>query len=267
MKQKATYNPLFIAHRGAKREAPENTLTAFKQALTYPEIVGIELDVQLSKEEVPVLFHNKTLWKLLHQKKRINQYPLHELQKIVLTSLNNSYQERIPTLREILKKTIHKTSLYIEIKTSSTHTLTKDSQKLTDKVIEQLSLITKAKKAQPFFILTFDRSVIQYAHALKPQWNYVLNVTEPKYLSPQDLKMLPYLYGICTNINKLTPAFAKKIKQQNKKLITYTSNTNKQLQHALECKTDIILTDDPAWLFQSKTYLDFKSKNKGQKNE
>ena len=49
-----------IAHRGASADAPENTLPAFARALALG-VVEVELDVQLSRDGVPVLFHDGTL--------------------------------------------------------------------------------------------------------------------------------------------------------------------------------------------------------------
>ncbi len=52
---------LFIwAHRGASAQAPENTLAAFGLALELGAD-GIELDVHLSRDEVPVVIHDETL--------------------------------------------------------------------------------------------------------------------------------------------------------------------------------------------------------------
>ncbi len=49
-----------IAHRGASAFAPENTLPAFARALDIG-VIEVELDVQLSSDSVPVLFHDHTL--------------------------------------------------------------------------------------------------------------------------------------------------------------------------------------------------------------
>ena len=49
--------PLIIGHRGASAHAPENTLAAFKMALDAGAD-GIEFDVQLSKDGVPVVIHD-----------------------------------------------------------------------------------------------------------------------------------------------------------------------------------------------------------------
>jgi len=55
-----TNNPLVIAHRGASLIAPENTLAAFALAMESGAD-GIELDVRLSRDGVPVVIHDATL--------------------------------------------------------------------------------------------------------------------------------------------------------------------------------------------------------------
>ena len=49
-----------IAHRGASDRRPENTMSAFRQAVT-DGADAIETDVQLSKDGVPVLIHDTLL--------------------------------------------------------------------------------------------------------------------------------------------------------------------------------------------------------------
>lgn len=53
-------NPLIIGHRGASLLAPENTLAAFALAMESGAD-GIELDVRLSRDGVPVIIHDATL--------------------------------------------------------------------------------------------------------------------------------------------------------------------------------------------------------------
>jgi glycerophosphoryl diester phosphodiesterase len=48
------------AHRGARRQAPENTLPAFRRAVELGA-EGVEFDVQLSADGVPVVIHDETL--------------------------------------------------------------------------------------------------------------------------------------------------------------------------------------------------------------
>jgi glycerophosphoryl diester phosphodiesterase len=52
--------PLIIGHRGASADAPENTLAAFALAREQ-EADGVELDVQLAADGVPVVIHDETV--------------------------------------------------------------------------------------------------------------------------------------------------------------------------------------------------------------
>ncbi len=53
-------HPLVFAHRGGARLAPENTLAAFENGLRLGAD-GLELDVHLSRDGVPVVIHDATL--------------------------------------------------------------------------------------------------------------------------------------------------------------------------------------------------------------
>jgi len=55
-----TGSPLIIGHRGASAQAPENTLAAFQMALEVGAD-GVEFDVQLAKDGVPIVIHDLNL--------------------------------------------------------------------------------------------------------------------------------------------------------------------------------------------------------------
>jgi len=69
-----------IAHRGASSFAPENTLPAFARALEIG-VVEVELDVQLSRDLVPVLFHDRTLDAKTPLRGRVRDHLAAELQR------------------------------------------------------------------------------------------------------------------------------------------------------------------------------------------
>ena len=54
------HRPLVIAHRGASADAPENTLAAFELAHCHGAD-GVEFDVRLAADGVPVCIHDATL--------------------------------------------------------------------------------------------------------------------------------------------------------------------------------------------------------------
>jgi glycerophosphoryl diester phosphodiesterase len=76
---------MIFAHRGANREAAENTRSAFERALSYL-IDGMETDIQLSRDGVPVLWHDRQLSKLGLASKHIDDYDYRELQAMNFAS-------------------------------------------------------------------------------------------------------------------------------------------------------------------------------------
>jgi glycerophosphoryl diester phosphodiesterase len=67
-----------IAHRGASAYAPENTLPAFERALELGAR-QVELDVQLSRDDVLVLFHDSTLDAKTDLRGRVREHGVREL--------------------------------------------------------------------------------------------------------------------------------------------------------------------------------------------
>jgi glycerophosphoryl diester phosphodiesterase len=65
-------NPLRLAHRGDWRRAPENTLPALLAALDIPACDGLEFDIRLSRDGVPVLLHDETLERVQGRPDRVD---------------------------------------------------------------------------------------------------------------------------------------------------------------------------------------------------
>jgi len=116
MCHKADRAPLMgwhYAHRGLfdnESEAPENSLPAFKKAVDAG--YGIEWDIQLSKDNKVVVFHDATLKRMCGVDGNVWDYTLEELKKFTL--LESGAQ--IPTLEEALEVVGGKVPLIIEYK-------------------------------------------------------------------------------------------------------------------------------------------------------
>jgi glycerophosphoryl diester phosphodiesterase len=99
-----------IAHRGDPRRAPENTLSAF-QAACSASYSHLELDVQLSKDGVPVVFHDYTINRLCDGTGYLRDYTVNELKQFRVKET-----ETIPTLEETLSMFKGKINFMIELK-------------------------------------------------------------------------------------------------------------------------------------------------------
>ncbi len=104
-----------IAHRGIFNniDIPENSLLAFQKAITLN--IPIELDIQLTKDNIIVVFHDKNLYRMTGINKNINKCTYQELKQYKLLNTN----ECIPTLTEVLKLVNHKILMIIEIKSTN----------------------------------------------------------------------------------------------------------------------------------------------------
>ncbi len=94
---------MLMAHRGLSSLAPENTSTAIQMAARY-YIPWIELDVQLSKDGVPVIIHDETFRRYNGNKNFIRDLNLTEIQQQDIGSWFDPYyhDERVPSLEEAL---------------------------------------------------------------------------------------------------------------------------------------------------------------------
>ncbi|NOT47524.1 MAG: hypothetical protein HOP17_07210 [Acidobacteria bacterium] len=110
MKKKST-GPLIIGHRGASARAPENTRAAFIKAIEAGAD-GLEFDVRLARDGVPVVFHDATLSRTGGVSAAVSDLTSDELSKIDIGSWFGRVHKRnigedfasetIPTLAQTL---------------------------------------------------------------------------------------------------------------------------------------------------------------------
>lgn len=128
--EKNGLSPLIIGHRGASALAPENTLAAFQMAIE-DGADGLELDVRLAKDGVPMVFHDATLRRIANKNMWVTSFTSDELQKLDAGSwfnlkypkkYNQNYsRENIPTLSKFLEFLgDYKGLIYLELKCKGT---------------------------------------------------------------------------------------------------------------------------------------------------
>ncbi|MFJ5924476.1 glycerophosphodiester phosphodiesterase [Kitasatospora sp. NPDC092948] len=84
-----------VAHRGDPYQHRENTLPAVSAALVAGAD-AVEVDVQLTRDGVPVLLHDRTLERLWNDPRQVNRVTAEQLADLATPGL------RIPTLSEAL---------------------------------------------------------------------------------------------------------------------------------------------------------------------
>jgi glycerophosphoryl diester phosphodiesterase len=101
---------LIYAHRGSSGTEPENTIRAFRQAIT-DGAGGVELDVHMSSDGVPVVIHDRDVSRTTNGQGNID-----ELNLGTIKGLNAGGGEKVPTLTEVLHLVAGKLKLYVEVK-------------------------------------------------------------------------------------------------------------------------------------------------------
>ncbi len=101
------------AHRGFHNKSktiPENSMAAFQKAVEHG--YGIELDIQLTKDEQLVVFHDDTLNRVCGIDNRLDSYTYKELKQFSLCGTD----EHIPLFTDVLKLVNGKVPLIVELK-------------------------------------------------------------------------------------------------------------------------------------------------------
>ncbi len=105
------------AHRGASRVAPENTLAAFRRA-EQAGADGLEFDVHLSRDGVPVVIHDESLDRTTDACGPVSALSWDQLQRLDAGSWFSAdfAGEAVPNLVEVLRQFAGRLRLNIEIK-------------------------------------------------------------------------------------------------------------------------------------------------------
>jgi glycerophosphoryl diester phosphodiesterase len=238
--------PWIIAHRGARNEAPENTMTALQQALTYP-VDGVEFDVQMSSDGVPLLYHDETLLKVGGGPGQVCRQTAADLERI---DWGGWYDHRfrgepMPRLEQALTLLGGCPKMCIEIKSTPAGQATGHTARLTEKVIEQINHPRSKPFKNRILLLSFDPNVLIQAHQMDTDLRYVLNLPEK---SPMDRpRETDHLWAVDVRIGNLSAELAQWSRRKGLRLFTYTCNSPRQIIKAMHLGVDAIITDRPKW--------------------
>jgi glycerophosphoryl diester phosphodiesterase len=165
--------PLVLGHRGARALAPENTLPGFELALDLGAD-GIELDLHLALDGVPVVHHDETLMRCTDAPQRFPARAPWSIERFASTELAlldaaaafsgerpaGSYH--VPTLAEVLAALVPRGALLdLELKT-----IPLAHEGLLERV---LACIQCARAEQLVLLSSFDHALLRRAGELAPE--------------------------------------------------------------------------------------------------
>ncbi len=235
---------LIFAHRGANKEAAENTRSAFDRALNYA-IDGIETDVQLSRDEVAVLWHDRYLGKLPgHETKHIDDYDYAQLREMNFAEHFDMGApfEGVMGLQDFLDAYRQRCRLLLEIKNRAWEGRARHEIK-----VRQTLDKVGATQGDAIIVSSFNLDSLIYAHQYRPGFPLVYNF-EPEQTLADAARVLaeqPFLHGLCLPVVSLDEPFVRLLRGLGKSLAVYTCNSDEEINKALRLGVDILISDLP----------------------
>jgi glycerophosphoryl diester phosphodiesterase len=242
-----------VAHRGGSLLAPENTLAAFRQALTLP-VDAVELDVQITSDGHAVVFHDNTVDRLTEGIGNILDLKLSDLRSLnAAANFSGEWPQReiIPTLREVLALLNGHKQVYIEAKNSRRDDVYGRYPRIAEIIVEE---VRAAGMLQQVVVVSFDWQILADVKSLTPELSLGMVVGREWWSRQSPELVLTTLFEQavaleCQWLNMdytlFTPAILDAIHEHGLKQGLWTVNTLEELQHFAAAGVDSLTTDRP----------------------
>ncbi len=253
--------PFIIAHRGASASAPENTIAAFTKALESGAD-GVEFDVRLSKDGVPVVIHDATLVRTAGINNRVSDLTAEQLAHVDAGSwFNSAYPERarpefaaegIPSLQTVLRLLESVAGpIYIEMKCDTEN----DVSPLVDAVCRE---IRNSPLFERLIVKSFLLGVIPRARSVLP------GLRTAALFAPQFMRLLrkeKYLINIALELGAdhlsvhkalISRKLVRKAERSGLPVTVWTVNTPRWIVRATRQGVFAVITNDPSKMLASR---------------
>lgn len=239
---------LIFSHRGASLEAAENTSCAFDKSLAYG-VDGIETDVQLSRDGITVLWHDRFLDKIGKPGQRIDDFDFVGLCGFDLPEsfTRGQTNTRLISLEEFIHTYHHRAQLLIEVKNRPWDRGTGRHELKMRRCMDFVENLVGIDATRGISISSFDFESLAYAHEYYGQCPLIYN-SEDLVLPAQIEKFFQksaFIAGLCLPIENLNEANVGILRNLSKSIATYTCNEDEQILKGLRLGVDILITDDP----------------------
>lgn len=236
-----------IAHRGANRKAPQNTLPAFRQAIA-DGADGFETDVHLTKDGVPVICHNYTIDKTSDGTGAISSYTLAELKQFDFGAyFSEDFRGTpLPTLEEFLTLVAPSDAEIINIE------LKCPKGRMFELVSKTIAAIRRFGVLDRVIISSFSPSILKMVKDIEPRCKTgFLHPTQSPSIC-RAVFLEPYTILKSTKADFAHPASITVTKlsvllehRMGRKVNVWTVNDEPTIRYLLACGVDGIITDVP----------------------
>lgn len=238
--------PLVLAHRGASRDAPENTLAAF--ALAHAQGAdGVELDAQLCASGEVVVFHDTSLGRITGRPGLLSEAPLSLLRTLDAGSFKSPRYagERIPLLAEVLSAAPQALLLNIELKCEQV-----DDRGLVAAVI---ALVREARADERVLLSSFNPFCLRTARALAPRLPRALLFHQEQPLLLRRAALAPLLapHALHPEAALATPGAVARWSRRGYTVSCWTVDDPASARALWKSGVTGIITNDPAAVLQA----------------
>ena len=232
---------VIIGHRGDRAEAPENTMPSLELAMD--RLAYVETDVQLSRDGVPMLFHDTDLERITGDTRSVGDLDAEKLRRLdVGTWYGPEFAgERMPTLEQFLEALAERPDAraLVELKADWTG----DEVRTVVDLVEQFGLRGRV------VLESFSLETLFAVQRVAP--------TTPRIMLIRELPADPIpmaerlgLIGFGTTARSVTaqPQALEALHEAEIAVLCYTLNTEDRWEEVGALGVDGIITDEPSGL-------------------
>ncbi|MFH8381083.1 glycerophosphodiester phosphodiesterase [Kitasatospora sp. NPDC018058] len=223
----ACHAPVVIGHRGAPRNAPENTMASFETALDQGAD-WVETDVQTTRDGVPVLMHDPTVDRTTNGKGAVADLTAAQVAALRVT-VGPGAAQPVPTLEELLKRL-----------SGSSATLLMEIKWQRPEDVARIARLAAGSKAH-VILYSFSADHLRQAHAVAPALPVVLIQGGGIAEDPGDLK----LDGIALDAGLATAARIAAERKAGREVYVWTLDDEESWQLMTARDADGLITDTP----------------------
>jgi len=231
--------PLVVAHRGFSWVAPENTLAAYRLAIEAGADMA-ECDVYVTKDDIPVLMHDRTLERTTGTKGRLRDMTLAEVRRLDAGRWKGPQfaGEPVPTLVEALELTKGKLRFIIEIK----------EEEISPQVVKAIRQTDI--EPQDLMIFSFYYKTVEEIARIEPRLPTTWLVDNPgvdeagwRAVMARALEIRASAVG--TSVVHVDPGFVRLARESGLGVFVWTVNDPQDVRYLLRIGVDGIISDRP----------------------
>ena len=233
--------PLIIGHRGAAAVAPENTLAAFEAAIKAGAD-GVEFDVRLSRDGVPVVIHDNSLYRTGGVRRRVDDLTFNELSQIDVGSWFGPgfSNQRVPSLAQLFELfDSNNLILYLEMKGKQTR-LAEECCRLIEQHRMKHRVIFECRHSTVQAVKKID-ATMKTAALFRPPVTFIFK--KALAAAPSEIA----LHHRLTN-----KRLVERARLANLKVVTWTVDDPAWVKRAQTTGIDVLITNNPAALVAAR---------------